>query len=162
MASRPGLLRPSREFPARHEERVRAADQPESTGLELADAQAAYQLRFLAYPFPSCSPRPAHPAVLNRRDFVEAAPALPTDPWLRLPPASPHCCDSEEMDGLSPPSATAAPRGALVLHPAPYHGIDLPGEAAHGVPGAQVQPPAAHLGTHLGQGILADRGQERG
>ena len=25
MASRPGLLRPSREFPARHEERVRAA-----------------------------------------------------------------------------------------------------------------------------------------
>src|SRR5262249_16919620 len=118
--------------------------------------------RFLAYTFPSRSPRPAHPAVLNRRDFVEAAPALPTDPWLRLPPASPHCYDSEEMDGLSPPSATAAPRGALVLHPAPYHRIDPPGEAAHGVPGAQVQPPAAHLGTHLGQGILADRGQERG
>jgi len=44
--------------------------------------------------------------VLNRRDFVEAAPALPTDPWLRLPPASPCCYDSEEMDGLSPPSAT--------------------------------------------------------
>jgi len=69
--------------------------------------------RFLAYTFPSCSPRPVHPAVLNRRDFVEAAPALPTDPWLRLPPASPCCYDSKEMDGLSPPSATAAPRGAL-------------------------------------------------
>src|SRR6266567_6580131 len=61
--------------------------------------------RFLAYTFPSRSPRPAHPAVLNRRDFVEAAPALPGDPRIRLPPASPHRHGGEEMDGLSPPSA---------------------------------------------------------
>ena len=47
---------------------------------------------------------PGHPAVLNRRDFVEAAPALPGDHRLRLPPASPHRHDGEEMDGLSPPS----------------------------------------------------------
>ena len=53
---------------------------------------------------PSRSPRPAHPAVLNRRDFVEAAPALPGDPRIRLPPASPRRRDGKEMDGLSPPS----------------------------------------------------------
>ena len=59
---------------------------------------------FLAYTFPSRSPRPAHPAVLNRRGFVEAAPALPGDPRIRLPPASPRRRDGGEMDGLSPPS----------------------------------------------------------
>jgi hypothetical protein len=42
--------------------------------------------------------------VLDRRDFVEAAPTLPGDPRFRLPPASPHRYDGEEMDGLSPPS----------------------------------------------------------
>jgi hypothetical protein len=36
VASRPGRERPSLEFPSRHEGRVRTADQPESTGLELA------------------------------------------------------------------------------------------------------------------------------
>jgi hypothetical protein len=34
-------MRPGLEFPARHEERVRAANQPESTGLELASCQEA-------------------------------------------------------------------------------------------------------------------------
>src|SRR6185437_17048503 len=63
---------------------------------------------------------PAHPAVLNRRDFVEAAPALPGDPRLRLPPASPRRCDGGEMDGLSPPSATTAPRGAVRSVPPPF------------------------------------------
>ena len=33
--------------------------------------------RFLAYTFPSCSPRPAHPAVPGRHDFVEAAGRRP-------------------------------------------------------------------------------------
>src|SRR6185437_16899519 len=80
---------------------------------------------------------PAHPAVLNRRDFVEAAPALPTDPWLRLPPASPRRYDDEEMDGLSPPSATAAHRGALVVHPAPHDRVNPPGEVRFG----QARPP---------------------
>ena len=56
--------------------------------------------------------RPAHPAVPNRRDFVEAAPTLPCDPRIRLPPASPHRYHGEEMDGLSPPYVTIAPRGA--------------------------------------------------
>ena len=180
VASRPRRNRPSLKFPARHEGRVRAANQPESTGFRAgirsrgvtqpishvylpvsltapapsgspgttrlcrgcsrpprrpADQAAscftpplrrqgdrglpppfgpnsASWRTFLAYTFPSRSPRPAHPAVPGRRDFVEAAPTLPGDPRLRLPPASPHRCDGEEMDGLSPPSGTTAPRGA--------------------------------------------------
>ena len=67
---------------------------------------------FLAYTFPSRSPRPAHPAVPGRHDFVEAAPALPGDPRIGLPPAPARCCDSEPMDGLSPPYGQTAPRGA--------------------------------------------------
>ena len=47
------------------------------------------QHRFLAYAFPSRSPGPTHPAVLDRPDFVAAAPALPAVPQIRLPPASP-------------------------------------------------------------------------
>src|SRR5271157_1177053 len=48
---------------------------------------------FLAYTFPSRSPRPPHPAVLERRDLVEAAPVLTGDPRLRLPRVAPvHCC----------------------------------------------------------------------
>jgi hypothetical protein len=50
--------------------------------------------------------------VPDRRDFVEAAPTLPGDLRIRLPPASPHRYDGEEMDGLSPPYVTTAPRGA--------------------------------------------------
>ncbi len=46
------------------------------------------QHRFLTYAFSSCSPGPTHPAVLDRPDFVAAAPALPDVLRLRLPPAS--------------------------------------------------------------------------
>jgi hypothetical protein len=41
VASRPRQWRPCPEFPARHEERVRTANQPASTGLELAARQEA-------------------------------------------------------------------------------------------------------------------------
>ena len=41
MASRPRPHRPDLEFPTRYEEWVRTANQPESTGLELADLQGA-------------------------------------------------------------------------------------------------------------------------
>jgi len=36
--------------------------------------------------------------VLNRRDFVEAAPALTGDPRLGLPPASPRRCGGREIE----------------------------------------------------------------
>ena len=190
VASRPRRNRPSLKFPARHEGRVRAANQPESTGFRAgirsrgvtqpishvylpvsltapapsgspgttrlcrgcsrpprrpADQAAscftpplrrqgdrglpppsgpnsASWRTFLAYTFPSRSPRPAHPAVPGRHDFVEAAPALPGDPRIRLPPAPARRCDSKPMDGLSPPYGQTAPRGA---HTKPTQG-DLP------------------------------------
>ena len=79
--------------PTRTWTEVRTAHQPTSTGLELARFQEALQHRFLTYTVPSCSPSPAPPAVLNRLDFVAAAPALPDVPRVRLPPASPTCHD---------------------------------------------------------------------
>ena len=165
VASRPRRNRPSLKFPARHEGRVRAANQPESTGFRAgirsrgvtqpishvylpvsltapapsgspgttqlcrgcsrpprrpADQAAscftpplrrqgdrglpppfgpssASWRTFLAYTFPSRSPRPPHPAVLARRDFVEAAPILTGDPRLRLPPALPRRYDGRAM-----------------------------------------------------------------
>ena len=54
------------------------------------------------------SPRPAHPAVLNRRDFVEAAPALPGDPRFRLPPASSPPLRRRRDRGLPPPSGNTS------------------------------------------------------
>src|ERR1700722_1208768 len=108
MASRPWLLRPSREFPIRHEEWVRTADQPRSTGFRAGGCSRDVTAPVPRVYLPVSLTAPGHPAVLNRRDFVEAAPALPTDPWLRLPPASPRRCDSEEMDGLSPPSGNSS------------------------------------------------------
>jgi hypothetical protein len=36
--------------------------------------------------------------VPGRRDFVEAAPTLPADPRLRLPPASPRRYDGREIE----------------------------------------------------------------
>lgn len=44
----------------------------------------------------------AHPAVLNRPDFVEAVPNLPGNPRIRLPPATPSRYDSQDDGGLSP------------------------------------------------------------
>ena len=49
--------------------------------------------RFPSYSFPSRSPDPRHLAVLARPGFVRAAPALPGTTRIRLPSASPPCCD---------------------------------------------------------------------
>jgi hypothetical protein len=113
MASHPRPATPGPEFPARHERRVRAAIQPVSTGFELARPKEASRSRFLACTFPLRSPHPAHPAVPGRRDFAEAAPTLPGDPQVRLPPASPRRCDGKAMAVLHLHPVTAAPRGAL-------------------------------------------------
>lgn len=68
---------------------------------------------FFSYTFPSRSPRPAHPAVLNRRDFVKAAPTLPGDPRIRLPSASPRRYDGREMGSLT----SIRKQQHLVAHP---------------------------------------------
>ena len=112
MASRPRFQRPSREYPTPSPEKerrwVRAANQPRSTGFRAGGCSRGVQHRFLTYTFPSRSPRPTHPAVLNRRDFVEAAPTLTGDSRIRLPPASLRRYDDKEMDGLSPPSENSS------------------------------------------------------
>jgi hypothetical protein len=79
-------------------ERVRTAHQPRSTGFELARIQEALQHRFLTYTVPSRSPGPTHPAVLDRPDFVAAAPTLPGVSRIRLPPASPTCHDRPAVE----------------------------------------------------------------
>ena len=57
------------------------------------DALRDVQRRFLAYSSPSRSPDPHHLAVLARPGFVRAAPTLPGTSRIRLPSASPPCCD---------------------------------------------------------------------
>jgi hypothetical protein len=70
--------------------------QPRSARFELAPDQGAVTHRFLSYSFPSRSPDPHHLAVLARPGFVRAAPALPGTTRIRLPSASPSCCDRTE------------------------------------------------------------------
>lgn len=77
---------------------VRTAHQPRSTGFELATTQEALQRRFLTYTVPSRSPGPTDPAVLDRPDFVAAAPTLPGVSRIRLPPASPTCHDRPAVE----------------------------------------------------------------
>ena len=50
--------------------------------------------RSCTYTFPSRLPDPDRLAVPTRPDVVGAAPALPRASEVRLPPASPGCCDS--------------------------------------------------------------------
>jgi hypothetical protein len=98
--------------------------QPRSTRFELAPHQGDVTRRFLAYSSPSRSPDPNHLAVLARPGFVRAAPTLPGTTRLRLPPASPPCCDRISGEGFSPPlepqrltaHARTAPHGRELGH----------------------------------------------
>lgn len=84
--------------------------------------------RFLAYTFPSRSPRPTSPALPGRRDYVEAAPTLPNNPWIGLPPAS--------------PPATTTKRGTVFhLHPQQQHLV------AHPKPKRKVSPTTVAMTT---------------
>ena len=49
--------------------------------------------------------------LLDRPGVVGAAPARPCVSRVRLPPASPHCCDSPEV-GIYTPHGSTAPHGA--------------------------------------------------
>ena len=77
--------------------------QPRSTRFELAPHQGDVTRRFLTYSSPSRLPDPDHLAVLARPGFVRAAPTLPDTTRVRLPSASPPCCDRISGEGLSPP-----------------------------------------------------------
>ena len=85
---------------------------PTSIGLESGGVlEGVRSLVHFRYAAPSCLPRPSDPMVLARPGVVGAAPALTRSSGLRLPPASPGCCDSPAARSLTPPDPTA-PRGA--------------------------------------------------
>ena len=67
---------------------------------------------FLACTFSSHSPGPHHLAVLARPDFVRAAPTLPAASRIRLPSASPACCDRPTTKVSHLHSVDQAPHGA--------------------------------------------------
>jgi hypothetical protein len=69
--------------------RARPASARFRAGVKIKDVKR----RFLAYSFPPRSPDPPHLAVLRRPGFVRAAPALPGATRIRLPSATPPCCD---------------------------------------------------------------------
>lgn len=75
------------------------------------------QHRFLAYTVLSRSPGPAHPVVLDRPDFVAAAPTLPGISQVRLPPAS-----SDRHDGQTMKVSHLHPKNTqrLVAHAVSY------------------------------------------
>jgi hypothetical protein len=62
----------------------------------MGSLNATVPRRFLAYSFPPRSPGPHHLAVLAHPGFVRAAPTLPGTTRIRLPSASPACCDRPE------------------------------------------------------------------
>jgi hypothetical protein len=68
---------PPREFPARHEGRLRAAPGPDPPGFEPVSHKGTVTHRFLAYSSPSRSPDPRHLAVLTRPGFVRGCSRPP-------------------------------------------------------------------------------------
>lgn len=88
------------------------ADRPISTRLESAPRLRGFHHWFLhSYTFPSRLPSPTRLAVPDRLVVVRAAPTLPCVFRIRLPSASPVCCDRPEV-GLHLPPGQVAPRGA--------------------------------------------------
>ena len=114
-----GSCLPPREFPARHEGRVRAAPGPDPPDFEPVSHKGGVTRRFLAYSSPSRSPGTAHLAVLNRPGFVRAAPTLPGITRIRLPSAPPPCCDRTAVKVSHLHSNHTAPHGAPMIFAIP-------------------------------------------
>src|SRR5436190_5713794 len=90
----PGPVKePSREVPAARRYGGTHRARPLSIRFEPVYGLKDVRRRFLAYSFPPRSPGPPHLAVLARPGFVRAAPTLPGTTRIRLPSASPPCCD---------------------------------------------------------------------
>jgi hypothetical protein len=88
------------------------AGRPVSTRFEPVPRLRGFHRWFLhSYTFPSRLPDPARLAIPDRPGVVRAAPALPCVFRIRLPSASPVCCDRPEV-GSYPPPGQVAPRGA--------------------------------------------------
>jgi hypothetical protein len=65
---------------------------------------------FLAYTCSSCLPDPGRLAVPARPGVVRAAPTLPCVSTVRLPSASPACCDRSAAGPFHPRPVVVAPR----------------------------------------------------
>ena len=113
VASGPGCTDPARSSPPVIRGGCAPPTSPNPPGLSWRDIKRRNRSRFLTYTFPSRSPRPAHPAVPGRRDSSRLLPPS------RRPPgraASAHpAAKTAEINRLSPPFGTTAPRGALPL-----------------------------------------------
>jgi hypothetical protein len=83
----------ARKFPPQRHTAGRTAPGPHPPGSGPVSKIKDVKRRFLAYSFPPRSPDPPHLAVLRRPGFVRAAPTLPGTTRIRLPSATPPCCD---------------------------------------------------------------------
>ena len=83
----------ARKFPPQRHTAGRTAPGPHPPGSGPVSKIKDVKRRFLAYSFPPRSPDPPHLAVLGRPGFVRAAPTLPGTTRIRLPSATPPCCD---------------------------------------------------------------------
>ncbi len=114
MASPPTMQNGFRVAPCPSGQGACVADRPTSTRLESAWTLRGVNHRFtFVTPFRHRLPDPGRLAVPTRPDVVRAAPTLPCASRIRLPSASPGCCDSPTA-GLIP-LGTSVLRGAL--HP---------------------------------------------
>src|SRR5690348_18483380 len=89
-------------------------------------------------------------------------PALPGTSRIRLRSASTGLLRQPgekafHLLRLPAPHGAPAPRGALVVHPAPHDRVDPPCEVRFGETSSLVQPPGPHYRADLVQGVLADR-----
>ena len=109
---------PDQEFPTRNEGRVRTANQPTSTGLELAiheEASDAGSSRM-----PSRLAHQARPIRQYQADPTSSRllPPPTTVPWQRLPPAPPDRYDDQAMKvSHLHPDKVRSTRGALPALP---------------------------------------------
>jgi hypothetical protein len=92
--------------------RACTADRPTSARFGAGTSLTERQRWFLAYTFSSCLPDPDRLAVPTRPGVVRAAPTLACVSTLRLPSASPACCDRPAAGPFHPRPVVVAPRGA--------------------------------------------------
>ena len=95
VASKPANPRPTRSRPPQPSAGRALPTGPDPPGLEPAFHLRGFHHWFLhSYTCPPCLPGPGRLAVPTRPVVVEAAPTLPGASRVRLPPASPGCCDN--------------------------------------------------------------------
>ena len=106
---------------------------PDPPGWSRCHRLRGFHRWFLTYTFPSRLPDPGRLAVPTRPVVVRAAPTLPRASRVRLPPASPACCDSPAVGPFTPPGHMA-PRGAPPHQPSSTRSRPRQGRAVEGLP----------------------------